>query len=131
MYARAGGHRFQLSISGWLLLDVIDDQNRRWALARLQFQSELLLQGLLESPDEAGGFRCGQRRTRTRLALIGLLIRSALLPLASSLFYGILPVEPLVISGVSCATVSITLATAYLAARPWTPTVALAMVLGR
>jgi putative ABC transport system permease protein len=50
----------------------------------------------------------------------GVAAGAASLPLVTSLFYGIRPVEPIVIAGVSCVSVAIALATAYLAARPWT-----------
>jgi predicted permease len=61
-------------------------------------------------------------------AVIGVAAGSASLPLVTSLFYGIRPVEPMVFAAVACASVAIALLTAYLAARPWTRMSALDMV---
>jgi hypothetical protein len=51
-----------------------------------------------------------------------------LLPLVSSLFYGVRPVEPVVIIGVVCASMAMSLITTYVAARPWTRMTALDML---
>jgi putative ABC transport system permease protein len=61
-------------------------------------------------------------------AMIGVAAGSASLPLVTSLFYGIRPVEPMVFAAVAGASVAIALVTAYLAARPWTRMSALEMV---
>jgi len=62
-------------------------------------------------------------------AALGAAIGSASLPLVTSLFYGIRPVEPMVVAAVAGASVAVALVTAYLAARPWTRMSALDMVL--
>jgi predicted permease len=62
-------------------------------------------------------------------ATLGVAAGSASLPLVTSLFYGIRPVEPMVVAAVACASVAVALVTAYLAARPWTRMSALDMVL--
>jgi putative ABC transport system permease protein len=61
-------------------------------------------------------------------AILGVAAGSASLPIVTSLFYGIRPIEPLVLLGVACVSVVIALVTAYLAARPWTRMSALDMV---
>jgi predicted permease len=76
-------------------------------------------------------FRMVLRQT-AHLALagvtIGVLVSLALQPIVSSLFYGVRPVETLVIATVVTVSVSIAMATAYVAARPWTRMSALEMV---
>lgn len=76
-------------------------------------------------------FRMVLRQT-ARLALIGatigVLVSLALQPIVASLFYGIRPVETLVIATVMTVSVSMAMATAYVAARPWTRMSALEMV---
>ena len=61
-------------------------------------------------------------------ATLGVAAGSASVPLVTSLLYGIRPVEPMVIAAVACASAAIALATACLAARPWTRMSALDMV---
>ena len=61
-------------------------------------------------------------------ATVGIGAASASLPLASSLFYGIRPVDPVVVAAVAGASFVIALITAYLAARPWTRMSALDLV---
>jgi putative ABC transport system permease protein len=61
-------------------------------------------------------------------ATFGMAAGAASLPLVASLFYGIRPVEPIVIAEVGCASVAIALVTACLAARPWTRMSAVDMV---
>ena len=51
---------------------------------------------------------------------VGLLSGLALLPLASSIFFGIGSIEPLVLLPVACTSAAIALATTYLVVRPWT-----------
>ena len=52
-------------------------------------------------------------------AILGVASGMALLPLASSIFYGIGGVEPLVITAVGMSSVAVALATTYLVARQW------------
>jgi hypothetical protein len=52
-------------------------------------------------------------------ALAGLVIGLALFPVASSIFYGIRPVEPAVLGAVVLVSVAIALGTTYLVVRPW------------
>jgi putative ABC transport system permease protein len=61
-------------------------------------------------------------------ATLGVAAGSASLPLVTSLFYGIRPVEPMVVVAVAGASVVVALVTAYRAARPWTRMSALDMV---
>jgi predicted permease len=61
-------------------------------------------------------------------AAIGVALSLAAQPIVGSLFYGIRPVEPLVIATVTTTCVMLAIATAYLAARPWTRMSALEMV---
>jgi len=51
---------------------------------------------------------------------VGVIAGVALLPLASSFFYGVAPVEAGVVAGVAVACVAIALGTTYLVTRPWT-----------
>jgi hypothetical protein len=51
---------------------------------------------------------------------IGLAAGLALLPLASSIFYGIGRAEPVVLGSVALASVAIALLTTYVVVRPWT-----------
>jgi hypothetical protein len=71
-------------------------------------------------------------RQTARLAMtgaaIGVLLSVAAQPVVSSLFYGIRPVETLVITTVVTLSIAIALITAYLAARPWTRMSAMEMV---
>jgi len=53
-------------------------------------------------------------------ALVGLLAGFALLPAASSILYGIGPVEPAVLVSVALGSVAMALGTTYLVIRPWT-----------
>ena len=53
-------------------------------------------------------------------AVVGLLSGLALLPLASSIFFGIGSIEPLVLLPVACTSAAIALSTTYLVVRPWT-----------
>jgi putative ABC transport system permease protein len=53
-------------------------------------------------------------------AAVGTAAGLALLPLVASAFYGIRPVEPVVIAVVACVSVLVSLLTAYIAARPLT-----------
>jgi putative ABC transport system permease protein len=55
----------------------------------------------------------------------GLAAGLALLPIASSIFYGIGRVEPAVLAGVALVSATITLGTTYLVVRPWTQVAAL------
>ena len=50
----------------------------------------------------------------------GLAIGLALLPVVSSIFYGIRPLEPTVLAGVVFVSVALALGTTFLAVRPWT-----------
>ena len=52
-------------------------------------------------------------------AILGMAAGMALLPLASSIFYGIGAVEPLVVSAVAMCSVVVALSTTYLVARQW------------
>jgi hypothetical protein len=61
-------------------------------------------------------------------AAIGVAAGSVVLPLVSSLFYGVRPVEPVVIIAVVCASMAMSLITTYIAARPWTRMSALDML---
>jgi hypothetical protein len=45
-------HRAELSIFGWLLVNVIDDQHRQRTLSLLEFQSELLVDGVEKGIDD-------------------------------------------------------------------------------
>ncbi len=53
-------------------------------------------------------------------AVAGLVSGLLLLPLASSIFYGIGSIEPLVLVTVACTSAAIALATTYMVVRPWT-----------
>jgi ABC-type antimicrobial peptide transport system permease subunit len=61
-------------------------------------------------------------------AAIGVALSLAVRPIVASLFYGIRPVEPLVFVTVVTTCIVLAIATAYLAARPWTRMSALDMV---
>jgi predicted permease len=61
-------------------------------------------------------------------AAIGVALSLAARPIVASLFYGIRPVEPMVLATVVTTCVVLAIATAYLAARPWTRMSALEMV---
>jgi hypothetical protein len=61
-------------------------------------------------------------------AVLGVAAGSALLPVVSSLFFGIRSVEPVVITAVVGASIAMSLITAYIAARPWTRMSALDLV---
>jgi hypothetical protein len=80
-------------------------------------------------PRDLFGMVLGQT---ARLALggaaIGVLVSLALQPIVSSLFYGIRPVETLVIATVVTVSVLMAMATAWMAARPWTRMSVLEMV---
>jgi putative ABC transport system permease protein len=61
-------------------------------------------------------------------AAIGVTSGAAALPAVSSLFYGIGPVDPIVIAGVVFVSIAIAMLTAYVATRPWTRMSPLEMV---
>ena len=52
-------------------------------------------------------------------AILGMAAGMALLPLASSIFYGIGAVKPLVVSAVAMCSVVVAFSTTYLVARQW------------
>jgi hypothetical protein len=53
-------------------------------------------------------------------AVLGLVAGLSLLPLASSIFYGIGSIEPIVFGAVAVTSAAIALATTYMVVRPWT-----------
>ena len=64
-------------------------------------------------------------------AILGLVAALALTPLATSVFYGIAPVEPQALAAALVLVLALTLATSYAVVRPWTRLAALDLLLRR
>jgi ABC-type antimicrobial peptide transport system permease subunit len=64
-------------------------------------------------------------------ALAWLTLGQLLLPIVSSMFYGIGRVEPVILGGVALVSLAIALATTYLVIRPWATSTAIALLRGR
>jgi hypothetical protein len=64
-------------------------------------------------------------------ALFGLAIGLALLPIVSSIFYGIGRVEPTILAGVALVSLTIALGTTYLVIKPWATSTAMDLLRSR